>query len=158
MEDDTFCSVSETWSWMGFLCFPHNPSSLLSAISMWKLWSSCRDPAWLVHGWVTSEQRDPVPMMKRVRPHRKTTLLTCLNNSLWSVNPWLTGCSYEEDYTITLTGGWGDRMISRHKMWWDENILCNSRVSRKAIFLNLGTVDKVGLATSSASGLCAKPS
>lgn len=73
--------------------------------------------AWLVHGCVTSEQRDPVPMMKRVRPHRTTTLLTCLNNSLWSVKPWLTGCGDEEDYTIALTGGRGDRRISKDTRW-----------------------------------------
>lgn len=55
--------------------------------------------AWLGQGCVTSEQRDPVPVMKRVQPHRTATLLTCLNYSVWGVNPRLTGHSHLEDYT-----------------------------------------------------------
>lgn len=53
--------------------------------------------AWVEHGCVTSEQRDPLPVMRRVQPHRTTTLLTCLNNSLGSVYHWLAGCSHLED-------------------------------------------------------------
>lgn len=76
------------------------------------------------------KQRDPVPVMKRVQPHRTTKLLTCLNYLHPVVYCWLAGCSHLEDYTGRELSGGGVRLEGGAQQMdggtgLDKNLLCN---------------------------------
>lgn len=98
----------------------------------------CPSPDWK-QGCVTTEQRDPVPVMKRVQPHRTATLLTCLNYSHPGVYRWLAGRSHLEDYTGRELGGGGGATSGTGRAKWtvpavgtrlNKKVLCNFIVDR----------------------------